>query len=449
MEIPKIIAVIPVFGRELLLPFTIKRLLTKNKVYKVICCGNRLEDKKICIENNSEWVDVANNPLGNKWNMGFKLAKKYNPDGILFVGSSDWIPEKWINYAWNFIKNEDYQMVGKKDFYMVDISVNNEIKFCKWLGYINQNRINEPIGIGRLIGKKFLEKINYMPFESNQNNSMDYFMYKKCVNNNFKIKLIHDDNFKFLSISTNAWINKHKFYRHYSGALIEHNKEIIKIMKQYFLVNVIISFKKNNIKKFIIYLEFLFLVMFLKANKKISKNLQVYNKTSKLLNANEIEQINNEFSEIYEFNNIIKNTIQNKNIIIKNEYKIMSESLMINIKIFKNIWNNMGNYLDINKLESLINNILDLKHYNIYYNFNHDIKNYFDDLSYIMILNKNKNINSTLNNYINNLIKYNIDYSKIISINSNKQMQENEFKTRMKNLKKKNNFGDMSLAFIK
>ena len=45
MNHPKILAVIPVYGRTSLLPFTIKRLLEKNKLFKVICCGNKEEDK--------------------------------------------------------------------------------------------------------------------------------------------------------------------------------------------------------------------------------------------------------------------------------------------------------------------------------------------------------------------------------------------------------------------
>ena len=195
MNSPKIIAVIPIYGRELLLPFTIKRLLEKNKLFKVICCGDRESDKNVCLASGADWVQVENNPLGNKWNKGFEYSKQFDPDGILFVGSSDWISQNWINEAWNYIKNDDFAMVGKKDFYMVDIPIDGKIKYCKWLGYESNERANEPIGIGRLISRKFLEAIDYTPFEKNANNSMDYFMYKKCLNKNFKVKLITDDKY--------------------------------------------------------------------------------------------------------------------------------------------------------------------------------------------------------------------------------------------------------------
>ena len=208
----KIIAVIPVHGRNILLKYTIKRLYN-NGLYKVICVGNSKTDKKTVMECGAEWVQHENDPLGKKWNTGFKYAEKYEPDGILFVGSSDWIDYHWIQYAENYL--DDYGMIGKKDYYMADIT-NGTLRLCHWLGY-NDNRKNEPIGIGRLLNKEFLKSINYKPFDDNKNSSMDYMMYNKCVNNNFKIKMIEDD-YCFLSLSCDLWTNKHIFNDHYLGA---------------------------------------------------------------------------------------------------------------------------------------------------------------------------------------------------------------------------------------
>ena len=309
MSSPKIIAVIPVFGREVLLPFTIKRLIKTNKLFKVICCGNRECDKTVCLNSGADWVQVENNPLGNKWNKGFEYSKQFDPDGILFVGSSDWISRNWISHAWNYIKNENFDMVGKKDFYMVDISINGKIKYCKWLGYPGKNRENEPIGIGRLISKKFLKAINYTPFEKNANNSMDYFMYKKCLNKGLKVKLVEDNKYKFLSISTNRWINKHKFYRHYIGALVIKKPKIIDMVYQYLLLNIIKCYK-NKDELFFFYLNFAITLKYIKGDIKETKiNIGVYNDKTLLLNSNEISEINNEFTEIEEFSNKINKEI--------------------------------------------------------------------------------------------------------------------------------------------
>jgi hypothetical protein len=154
----KIIAVIPVHGRELLLKYTIRRLYKKNNLYKVICVGETAEEKKVVLQENGIWVEYNNNPLGKKWNIGFKVAQIYNPDAVLFVGSSDWVSSDWIEDAYKYI--DDFGIIGKHEFTMADIT-NKILKTCHWLGYPNHtNRNKETIGIGRLVSKKLLDKID-------------------------------------------------------------------------------------------------------------------------------------------------------------------------------------------------------------------------------------------------------------------------------------------------
>lgn len=396
---PKIIAVIPVYERELLLPFTIKRLLEKNQIFKVICCGNKTTDKEICLKSGAEWVEVDNNPLGNKWNKGFKYSEQYNPDGILFVGSSDWISENWIKEAWNYIKNDEFGMVGKKDFYMVDVSIQKSIKYCKWLGYPCFKRQEEPIGTGRLISRKFLKAIDYTPFEKDKNSGMDYFMYHKCLFNNFKVKLINDDKFKFLSISTNAWINKHKFYRHYTGALIRKEKNIIQLLNNYLMQKLVNTYKKKD-NNFIIYLKFIFLLNFLKGNKNINNYMKVYNNKAHLLNIHEINELNKEFPEIIQFSNIIQEKINVKEKfkeIKNNRIKLENFILNKNKNIFEFIFNFMQKEKNIDKLKIIINN------YQESFVFTEE-KYYIDEIIYYCVKTGEKNLtNNSIDNFINNL----------------------------------------------
>ena len=309
MNNPKIIAVIPVYGRTSLLPFTIKRLLEKNKLFKVICCGNKEEDKKVCLESGAEWVQIKNNPLGNKWNKGFEYAEQFDPDGILFVGSSDWISQNWIPDAWKFLENDEYQMVGKKTFLMVDINIlTNKSYYCKWNGYLNKRRANEPIGIGRLISRKFLQAIKYKPFLSSANKSMDYFMYQNCIRRKFKVKLIDDeeDKYMFLSLSTNAWMNKHKFFRHYSSCIIRKNRQIIPLVYNNFL-NHITTALNNNMAVYQIYTSLLVhLGSILGArNTQLTVGHHSYLSTS-LISKEKISLIEKEFPEINNFSDSFK-----------------------------------------------------------------------------------------------------------------------------------------------
>ena len=176
----EIVAIIPVFGREKLFKYTIRRLYQKNKINHVIVLGESESERITAIKEGAIFIKHKNKPLGAKWNTGFQYSKRFNPDAVLFVGSSDWISKDWIDSAYPYVLN-GYGYVGKKDYYMLDTNGKN-IRTCRWLGYLC-NRKNETIGIGRLISKKLLEKINYTPFEKNKNSSMDYCMYKKCINN--------------------------------------------------------------------------------------------------------------------------------------------------------------------------------------------------------------------------------------------------------------------------
>ena len=221
----KIIAVVAVYGREPLLKYTIRRLYNKNNIYKVICVGLSNSEKKICTDENAIWISSPNKPLGKKWNKGYEYARRYRPDGILFVGSGDWISDNWIQNAYKYLDN--YGIVGKSDFCMYDI-IDYRIRNCHWHGYLsNTNRDKETIGIGRLLSRKLLERINYKPFSDELDDSLDWSMYLKCIQNNFKIKILDMDDVLFLSVSCDLWINKHKFNGHYYGALKD-EKELIK-----------------------------------------------------------------------------------------------------------------------------------------------------------------------------------------------------------------------------
>lgn len=209
----KVVAVIPIKGRLPLLKFTIERLLNKNGLTEVICVGSK--DEKQTVENaGAVFLEYENNPLGTKWNYGFDYAKRYNPDAVLFVGSSDWLSDNWLAETTPYLK--DYDLIGKKDFYMMDFQ--KEMRSCHWLGYVCQRK-DEPIGIGRLISRNILEKMNWNPFRSDANHSMDSFMYRKTILLGGRYTTIENDNIYSLSISCDKWTNMHKFEEHWNNKM--------------------------------------------------------------------------------------------------------------------------------------------------------------------------------------------------------------------------------------
>lgn len=213
----KIVAVIPVKGRLPLLKYTIRRLYKKNGVRKVICVGDSMEEKILCESEGAEFVMHQNNPLGKKWNAGFKAAKRYNPDACLFVGSSDWVSDNWLEETTPYIMENKADLIGKPDFFLLDIG--KEYRFCHWQGYGKGPREKEPIGIGRLLSKRILDKMNWEPIQETLNNSIDWSMYQNILRAGGRVELISYNNIQSLSISTDRWPNMHKFEDHYFNKL--------------------------------------------------------------------------------------------------------------------------------------------------------------------------------------------------------------------------------------
>jgi hypothetical protein len=204
-------AIIPVKGRLPLLKHTITRLIKKNGVKNVICVGDESE-KDFCEKLGADYVVHENFPLGKKWNAGFMKAKEYNPDACLFVGSSDWISDNWIDYCCKYMSS--YDMIGKPDFYLLDYG--KQFRLCHWAGY-QDRRKGEPIGIGRMISSNILDLMNWQPMDPKLDSSLDYSMWQRVIEKGGRIRTLETDEIKSLSLSTDAWVNKHRFEDHWNN----------------------------------------------------------------------------------------------------------------------------------------------------------------------------------------------------------------------------------------
>lgn len=214
----KTIAVIPVHGRLPLLKHTITRLLKKNCVHTVLTAGSTDEEREVCEAAGATFIYHDNQPLGKKWNSLFKLAADYKPDNVLFVGSSDWVSDNWVPYMNDY--TDEFDMIGLAGFYLLDIG--KEYRVCFWPGYGPGPRAKEPIGIGRVISRRILEKINWAPFDETKSRSMDHQMMVAVQKAGGAIKLLATDDIKSLSISTSLWGNMHIFEDHWMGRLPSH-----------------------------------------------------------------------------------------------------------------------------------------------------------------------------------------------------------------------------------
>lgn len=214
----KVVAALPIQGRRPLLKQTITRLYKKNGCFKVICAGEDSKDKKLCESLGAVWVHALNQPtgtLGLKWNRAFLKAKEYNPDAVLYVGSSDWLSDNWIEKTRPYV--EEHGITGVPGCHFGDIPKRGQIRIVYWPGYVGE-RSNESIGIGRMLSKKLLDLIDWQPFDPTKQSSMDAHMKKKCAAVGYNDFFVRED-IKAMSISTDMWDNMHKFEDHWSGRL--------------------------------------------------------------------------------------------------------------------------------------------------------------------------------------------------------------------------------------
>lgn len=184
-----------------------------------MCAGDDPLDKK-CAENaGAVWINAINHPLAAKWNKAFFYASTFYPSHYLFMGSSDWVSENWVQKSLDAMEGK-YDMVGKRDAYMCDYNTITGLKrVIHWPGYNDGIRDDEPIGVGRLLSEELMFRLNHAPFQNHLNNSLDRSMFERIGFVNGRIGLIEDDSMKSLSLSCNDWKNKHHFDAHWTGIL--------------------------------------------------------------------------------------------------------------------------------------------------------------------------------------------------------------------------------------
>jgi len=221
------VAVIPVRGRLPLIPHTIKQAL--KVVDEVVCVCDHAYEKEYCV--GATTTVLSRVPLGRKWNAGFQFASQFDPDFVLYIGSSDWVSENWMDVMLPYAEN--CELVGVPIFYLLHLYYevlikdhdtlkrmssksgvhNMPVRFKDWVagrwgGYWDERK-HEPIGIGRVLNRDYLKRVDYKPFDDEARKSMDWHMFMKAKSYN----LIERDDIRCLSISTSLWANFHDFTR--------------------------------------------------------------------------------------------------------------------------------------------------------------------------------------------------------------------------------------------
>ena len=222
----KIIAVVPVKGREEIIKVTIPRLA--RQVFKVIVAGHTESECDIC---ESAGVDFylckGDILLGAKWQFIIDKAREYNPDAILILGSGGVISDDYCEQM--FPDLEEYSMTGKAGVHVFDTMRNGTKRMIYWPGYTGARGI-EPQGNGRLFSAKFLDSCNWQIYDKKRNGSLDGATMTIIHRNHGTIKSRKGETPYVMRISSWQYMQKDPFDRlaKYAGVRkIENIDEIL------------------------------------------------------------------------------------------------------------------------------------------------------------------------------------------------------------------------------
>ena len=148
----KLCAPVPVFGRFPLVRMTISRLKAQDVI--PIMLGHEDEAEAMAKELDVEFIRVANDPLGNKWNAGFEACKNYQADGVIFMGSSDWASDEYIESVKDALK--DFPFIGMLGCHFADVG--DEVRLVHWPGYQRGQRQHNKT---QAVNKKKKRIVNY------------------------------------------------------------------------------------------------------------------------------------------------------------------------------------------------------------------------------------------------------------------------------------------------
>lgn len=124
-----------------------------------------------------DYTEYPNEPVSQKHNKGTLECKKYNPDGIIYVGSDDILSIEFFKFYIQCIK-DSIDFCGILDIFFL---TKNRLGY--WGGYkLDSGRHNEPVGPGKFYSKNLMNLLNWQPWGNVKlNKGLD-----KVVNNNLK-----------------------------------------------------------------------------------------------------------------------------------------------------------------------------------------------------------------------------------------------------------------------
>jgi len=141
------------------------------------------EDQSAQVAEKLGWrvVEHPNHPLSDKFNAGVQACSA-SCDGVIVIGSDDIACRSVFEHHDRLLSN-GVSFAGFLDQYMLDLP---SWRCCYFRYPKKHRRFGEPVGVGRLLGRRLLEATSWSPWPAGLDKVLDYGMTKKAAKAGFE-----------------------------------------------------------------------------------------------------------------------------------------------------------------------------------------------------------------------------------------------------------------------
>lgn len=139
----------------------ITRICLENLIHfeqSILAIVSRTEDAELCYEMKVPYCWYPNEQLGAKWNHGLKIAKEYDWDHLVTLGSDDIVKES----LFNLYSTTDQDVLITDKIHFIEVSTGRAT-------LLTRGRI----GAGRRISRRAIERCGYNLWTDSRNQSLD------------------------------------------------------------------------------------------------------------------------------------------------------------------------------------------------------------------------------------------------------------------------------------
>ena len=167
MEKKKLVIIMAVWKRHELTELALNHLkkLQKKKKFEVVIAGSEGEKSRNLVEPfGFEYIETSNDFLTVKNNAMTLKAKEMNPDGVVILGSDDFVNENVIDKYFELIEEGFDGVFGFGDLYFYD---------TKTQKMIHHDSGEKSFGAGRFYSRNALDVCDFMPWTGKHKKGCD------------------------------------------------------------------------------------------------------------------------------------------------------------------------------------------------------------------------------------------------------------------------------------